>query len=100
MKEKFHTGIMTEGQLRLYEKLAQQEFINDFYLAGGTALALQIGHRRSIDFDFFTPSVLKLQRSRKNLTKSANTFVKMKREIPLTEASTGSEFPSSGINTG
>ena len=24
-----------------------------FYLAGGTALALQIGHRESIDFDFF-----------------------------------------------
>ncbi len=29
-------------------------FRNDFYLAGGTALALQIGHRDSIDFDFFT----------------------------------------------
>ncbi|MDP1688706.1 MAG: nucleotidyl transferase AbiEii/AbiGii toxin family protein [bacterium] len=31
-------------------------FINlkkDFYLAGGTALALQIGHRDSVDFDFF-----------------------------------------------
>lgn len=26
-----------------------------YYLAGGTALALQIGHRQSIDFDFFTP---------------------------------------------
>ncbi len=26
------------------------------YLAGGTALALQLGHRISIDFDFFTPS--------------------------------------------
>ena len=25
-----------------------------FYLAGGTGLALQIGHRDSIDFDFFT----------------------------------------------
>lgn len=25
----------------------------DFYLAGGTALAFQIGHRDSIDFDFF-----------------------------------------------
>lgn len=30
-------------------------FKEDFYLAGGTALALQIGHRDSIDFDFFTP---------------------------------------------
>ena len=27
---------------------------NDFYLAGGTALALQLGHRDSVDFDFFT----------------------------------------------
>jgi predicted nucleotidyltransferase component of viral defense system len=25
-----------------------------FYLAGGTALALQLGHRRSVDLDFFT----------------------------------------------
>jgi len=29
-------------------------FKRDFYLAGGTALALQIGHRVSVDFDFFT----------------------------------------------
>lgn len=31
-----------------------RDFKNDFYLAGGTALALQIGHRDSVDFDFFT----------------------------------------------
>lgn len=35
--------------LPLFEKLSES-----FYLAGGTALALQIGHRDSIDFDFFT----------------------------------------------
>ena len=29
-------------------------FKDDFYLAGGTALALQLGHRDSIDFDFFS----------------------------------------------
>lgn len=28
-------------------------FKKEFYLAGGTALALQIGHRISVDFDFF-----------------------------------------------
>src|SRR3989344_955285 len=28
-------------------------FKDRFYLAGGTGLALQIGHRDSIDFDFF-----------------------------------------------
>jgi len=32
-----------------------KNFKRDFYLAGGTALALQIGHRDSIDFDFFGP---------------------------------------------
>ena len=31
-----------------------KNFKRDFYLAGGTGLALQIGHRDSIDFDFFT----------------------------------------------
>jgi len=31
-----------------------RSFKDSFYLAGGTALALQIGHRDSIDFDFFT----------------------------------------------
>ncbi|MCX6809522.1 MAG: nucleotidyl transferase AbiEii/AbiGii toxin family protein [Candidatus Berkelbacteria bacterium] len=30
-----------------------KEFKAEFYLAGGTALALQLGHRDSIDFDFF-----------------------------------------------
>jgi hypothetical protein len=27
-----------------------------FYLAGGTALALQLGHRRSVDLDFSSPT--------------------------------------------
>ena len=31
-----------------------KSFKKDFYLAGGTALALQIGHRDSVDFDFFS----------------------------------------------
>ena len=35
-----------------------KEFKNDFYLAGGTALALQLGHRDSIDFDFFSPDYI------------------------------------------
>jgi hypothetical protein len=33
---------------------------NGFYLAGGTALSLQIGHRESVDLDFFTPSYPKI----------------------------------------
>ena len=32
-----------------------KNFKKVFYLAGGTALALQIGHRDGVDFDFFGP---------------------------------------------
>ena len=31
-----------------------KSFKDDFYLAGGSALALQLGHRDSVDFDFFS----------------------------------------------
>jgi hypothetical protein len=34
--------------------LGESDLLKDAYLAGGTALALQIGHRVSVDFDFFT----------------------------------------------
>ena len=55
MMNNLHLDILPEEQLRLFEALSSQSFITDFYLAGGTCLALQIGHRRSIDFDFFIP---------------------------------------------
>lgn len=36
------------------EKVRAEELLQSFYLAGGTALALQLGHRKSIDLDFFS----------------------------------------------
>lgn len=39
---------------QVLERISKEEFLNNFYLAGGTALALQLGHRKSIDLDFFT----------------------------------------------
>lgn len=35
-------------------QLAVEDWLQNFYLAGGTALALQLGHRKSIDLDFFS----------------------------------------------
>ena len=40
--------------LVLLKKLMRDEQLSDFILAGGTNLALQIGHRKSIDLDLFT----------------------------------------------
>lgn len=34
--------------------IGQQRFAARFYLAGGTGLALRLGHRLSVDFDFFS----------------------------------------------
>jgi hypothetical protein len=41
--------VLTPKQRTLAEKLLPE--VKNFYLVGGTALALQIGHRRSVDFD-------------------------------------------------
>ena len=47
-----HYEILDKNRIAILQLL--KNFKNDFYLAGGTGLALQIGHRDSIDFDFFT----------------------------------------------
>jgi hypothetical protein len=47
-----HKEILTEKQAALLPLVSL--FIKDFGLVGGTAIALQIGHRRSIDFDLFS----------------------------------------------
>ena len=36
--------------------IGSQSYVARFYLAGGTALSLQMGHRRSVDLDFFSES--------------------------------------------
>lgn len=45
---------VSESTLELLKILMQDELLGSFFLAGGTALALQIGHRISIDLDLFT----------------------------------------------
>ena len=42
-----------EGTLALLIKLQQLEILKDFDLVGGTALALQLGHRKSVDLDLY-----------------------------------------------
>ncbi|MCH2188493.1 nucleotidyl transferase AbiEii/AbiGii toxin family protein [Candidatus Gracilibacteria bacterium] len=37
-------------------------FSRNFYLAGGTAIALQLGHRKSIDFDFFSAEPIQIKK--------------------------------------
>jgi len=53
-----HKEILSPEQLNLLPLLQTFSHLG-FFLVGGTALALYLGHRRSIDFDLFTVSNFK-----------------------------------------
>jgi hypothetical protein len=46
------TGILPKAQQEIWPRLAPAPALS-FVLYGGTAIALHLGHRSSIDFDFF-----------------------------------------------
>ena len=48
---------ITPAMREVLRFIGQCPFAERFYLAGGTALALRLGHRRSIDLDFFSDQV-------------------------------------------
>jgi len=50
-------GILPEAQKKIWPELARAKSLG-FVLYGGTAIALRLGHRQSIDFDFFTDKPL------------------------------------------
>ncbi len=56
MTNAFFPQTLPEKTARLLEQIrqARPSFINSFYLSGGTALSLQLGHRESEDLDFFS----------------------------------------------
>ena len=47
---------VSPGMRRIMSAFSQTDIGKRFYLAGGTALALQFGHRRSADLDYFSPT--------------------------------------------
>jgi len=50
----FHFEALGAGQRRVLQRLGEVLRRQNFYLAGGTAVALYLGHRRSQDLDWFT----------------------------------------------
>jgi len=63
-----HKEILSEKQKELLPLIRQ--FSREYYLAGGTAVALHIGRRRSIDFDLFKFSSVN---HKKNIDKIAGS---------------------------
>lgn len=48
------TDTLSSNTLRGLKLLGKAKIVDPAYLAGGTAIALRLGHRQSIDLDFFT----------------------------------------------
>lgn len=63
----FHKEILTKEQIKILPMV--QSFAKDFGLVGRTAIALYIGHRRSIDFDLFSLKGFDNQKIRKKILK-------------------------------
>jgi len=63
-----HSEILTNEQNELLPLI--KSFSKDYYLVGGTAIALYLGHRRSIDFDLFTTRDIKRKSIRNLIDKS------------------------------
>ena len=59
-----HEEVLNADQQKLLPLMAQ--FRREYYLVGGTAIALHLGHRRSIDFDMFKVAAIN---HKKNLDK-------------------------------
>ena len=51
---KLYYETVSDSLLSILRKLMSSDVFKDFRLVGGTALALQRGHRRSVDIDLFT----------------------------------------------
>jgi hypothetical protein len=50
-----HWECISDHLRAILQVVGRESFSQQFYLAGGTALALQLGHRVSVDLDFFAP---------------------------------------------
>jgi len=69
-----HEEVLDKKTKSLLNEIGKTKVSRRFYLAGGTALALQIGHRKSIDLDWFS----KQDFSNKDLKNQIRIIGKMK----------------------
>lgn len=78
-----HSEVIHANTQRVLEKIKKSAFIKQFYLAGGTALAIQIGHRESIDLDWFSPEKFSIEQLRNGLADLGTFMVENQAEGTL-----------------
>ena len=63
-----HTEAVDQSVLELISSLQSKDYLKGFYLVGGTALALYLGHRKSVDIDLFSNFGFDVSRMLENLS--------------------------------
>lgn len=82
-----HKEILTKEQIPLLPLV--NEFNDNFFLVGGTAIALYLGHRQSIDFDLFTDEDISVEKIRRKILrhgKIERVFVNEENEYTVSVA--------------
>src|SRR3990167_8536501 len=74
-----HEETLSKDTGIVLEKLV--DVARPFYLAGGTALALQFGHRISVDLDFFIPELFDVKKLINDLSKVGNLEIEDESDI-------------------
>lgn len=70
------TEVLSRNTQEALALLGESSVLKDAYLAGGTAVALQLGHRISIDLDFFTSKRFDVNMTARALKESGNFLIK------------------------
>ncbi len=79
------TQAVDSKQIELLEEIMSMKFFEEFYLAGGTNLALKYAHRHSIDLDFFIEKDFNLDRSNRINRELKGRFKKRFESIAVTD---------------
>lgn len=70
--------VLTKEGKKFLQIFVSSPFVEDFYLAGGTGLALQLFHRKSVDFDFFSKKNMLLKSQREKIKNFLSSKGKVK----------------------
>ncbi len=82
-----HREILSPKQQELLPLIRQ--FNREYYLAGGTSVALHIGHRRSIDYDLFKFTTLNHSKNLKKIVESGMNYAVTRRTPDQMNVSVG-----------
>lgn len=78
-----HPKVLSDAGWQTVAELGRADLLDGWILAGGTGLALQLGHRYSEDLDLFRPGAFDPERLAEELSRVGETVVQSRSEDTL-----------------